>query len=54
MRTWRVAWPSPDSQSQDAEQAAEQKQRDLVVRLIKERDALAEQISAPKHGADHD
>jgi hypothetical protein len=47
MQTWRIASPSPDPQSQDAKQRAEQQQRDLVLRLIKERDALAEQLGHP-------
>ncbi len=44
MRTWEIAWPSSDPRSQDAEKRAEQQQRDLVLRLAKERDALAKQL----------
>jgi hypothetical protein len=44
MRTWRIASPSSNPLTQDADQRSEQRQRDLVLRLVKERDALAAQL----------
>jgi len=47
MRTWRIAWPSPGQDPQATQQPAEQQQIDRIRRLVKERDALAEQLGQP-------
>ncbi len=52
MRTWRIASPSPNPLTQDADQRAEQRQRELVLGLVKERDALAQQLGNPVKPAD--
>lgn len=52
MRTWRIASPSSNPLTQDADQQSEQRQRDLVLRLVKERDALAKQLDNPVKPAD--